>query len=307
MTALEAVATYLPSHRVPIDEFVGELGLPLMQVKVFKRFHGLAEVRCDPGGTLFDLLLAAATRLDALRGREDKVRYVVYARAIPLGVPFPANPLHDLCRELGLDHAIAFTVTQQACASGLQAIDVAGRLLAGDPDPEALALVLAGEKMFTPESRVLPQTSVFGEGSAACLIRSAGTRDRLLSYVTSLHGEFDGEHADVAAEFQRRYHSSLAEVILAAIARAGLVLDDIGLIVPHNVNLISWQKVCRLIGFPTAQVVLENIPRYGHVFCADAFINYQTAGERLRQGDRYVIAAAGAGRGATFSAMIFEH
>jgi 3-oxoacyl-[acyl-carrier-protein] synthase-3 len=307
MTALEAVATYLPEHRVSIDEFVGELGLPLMQVKVFKRFYGLAEVRCDRSGTLFDLLLAAAARLEALRGREDKVRYVVYARAIPLGVPFPANPLHDLCRKLGLDHAIAFTVTQQACASGLQAIDVAGRLLAGDPDPEALALVLAGEKMFTPESRVLPETSVFGEGSAACLIRSTGSHDRLLSYTTSHHGEFDGEHADVAAEFQRLYHSGLAAVIMAAIAQAGLALDDIGLILPHNVNLISWQKVCRQIGFPIAQVVLENIARYGHVFCADAFINYQSAAERLRQGDRYVIAAAGAGRGATFSAMVFEH
>jgi 3-oxoacyl-[acyl-carrier-protein] synthase-3 len=47
----------------------------------------------------------------------------------------------------------------------------------------------------------------------------------------------------------------------------------------------------------------------GHVFCADAFLNYRTAAERglLRPGERYVVAAAGAGRGATFSAMVFEH
>ena len=38
-------------------------------------------------------------------------------------------------------------------------------------------------------------------------------------------------------------------------------------------------------------------------------INFSTAAERglLRAGDRYVIAAAGAAPGATFSAMVFEH
>jgi 3-oxoacyl-[acyl-carrier-protein] synthase-3 len=56
-------------------------------------------------------------------------------------------------------------------------------------------------------------------------------------------------------------------------------------------------------------VLLDNVPVSGHVFCADAFLNYQTARERglLHPGDRYVVAAAGAGRGATFSAMVFEH
>jgi 3-oxoacyl-[acyl-carrier-protein] synthase-3 len=56
-------------------------------------------------------------------------------------------------------------------------------------------------------------------------------------------------------------------------------------------------------------VVLDNVPKLGHVFCADAFINYQTARERglLRPGTRYLVVAAGAARGAAFSAMVFEH
>jgi len=52
---------------------------------------------------------------------------------MPVFVPYPLNPLHDVCRALGLEHAVAFTVTHQSCASGLLAIEVAGRLLAGDP------------------------------------------------------------------------------------------------------------------------------------------------------------------------------
>jgi 3-oxoacyl-[acyl-carrier-protein] synthase-3 len=56
-------------------------------------------------------------------------------------------------------------------------------------------------------------------------------------------------------------------------------------------------------------VVLDNIPTSGHVFCADMFANYKTARERglLQPGDRYLAAAVGAGGGATFAAMVFEH
>jgi 3-oxoacyl-[acyl-carrier-protein] synthase-3 len=56
-------------------------------------------------------------------------------------------------------------------------------------------------------------------------------------------------------------------------------------------------------------VLLDHVSTDGHIYCADAFINYETAMRRglLEPGAHYVIAAAGAGRGATFSAMVFQH
>src|SRR5215831_1984543 len=170
MTALEAVSVYLPRTRVPIETLAGPLGLTDMQVKLFRRFHGLREVGRDPDASPYDLLMKAAAGLDALRGQEHRVRYVLYARTMPVTGPYPVNPLHEVCRALGLGHALAFTVTHQSCASGLLAIDMAGRLLAADtadgqdgpdgPDGEAgpLALVLSGEKAFTREAQVFADT-----------------------------------------------------------------------------------------------------------------------------------------------------
>jgi 3-oxoacyl-[acyl-carrier-protein] synthase-3 len=88
-----------------------------------------------------------------------------------------------------------------------------------------------------------------------------------------------------------------------------VALDDIRVILPHNVNLVTWQRMCTLLKFPRDRVVVENITASGHIFCADVFVNYTTACERglLRPGDRYLAAAVGAGGGATFSAMVFEH
>jgi 3-oxoacyl-[acyl-carrier-protein] synthase III len=309
MPAIVAVSSYLPGVQVPIEDLGSRLGLTEMQVKVFRRYHKLGLARRAPGVGLLDLLRGALSRLEGWRGREQHVRYVLYARSMPVVVPYPMNPLHELCAEAGLGHAEAFTVTHQVCASGLQALDLAGRLVNADPDPQALAIVLAGEKAFTSEAELIPETSFFGEGASACLVRASGERDRQLSYYALMRGDFDGEYEDVAGEFQRDYADLLADAVLAAIERAGLGVPDIALILPHNVNLIAWRRVCQRLGFPLERVVQDNIATQGHVFCADAFVNYQTAREtgRLKPGQRYVVAAAGQGRGATFSAMVFEH
>ncbi|OKI29210.1 3-oxoacyl-[acyl-carrier-protein] synthase III C-terminal domain-containing protein [Streptomyces sp. CB03911] len=309
MTALLAVADHLPAGRVPIEDLAEEFGLSPMQVKIFRRYHKLGEVARDPGGSLLDLLHGAVAGLDALRGREQHVRYVLHARTLPTVVPYPHNPVQELCRELGLDRATVFAVGHHACASGLLAIDSAGRLLAADGDPDGLALVLAGEKAFTPEAGMVPDTSFFGEGASACLVAPTGDRDRVLSYAADLRGEFDSDEPERALEFQRIYADALAEAILAAVGRAGLAMEEIGVILPHNVNNVAWHQVCRTLGYPRERVVLDNVATAGHVFCADNLVNHRTARERglLRPGEPYVMAAAGAGRGATFSAMVLQH
>jgi 3-oxoacyl-[acyl-carrier-protein] synthase-3 len=314
MTALEAVSVYLPRTRVPIETLAGPLGLTDMQVKLFRRFHGLREVGRDPDASLYDLLMNAATGLGALRGQEHRVRYVLYARTMPVVGPYPVNPLHEVCQALGLGHALAFTVTHQSCASGLLAIDMAGRLLAADASdgqdgPGPLALILSGEKAFTREAQVFADTTIFGEGASACLVSAFGTRDRMLAYASNVRGDFDSDTGANDARLQREYRPSLAEVMRQALDAAGLTLDDIRVVLPHNVNLVTWQRMCLLLKFPRDHVVLDNIPTSGHVFCADVFANYQTACERglLQPGDRYLAAAVGAGGGATFAAMVFEH
>lgn len=310
MTTIDAVASYVPEQRVSVEDVAGRIGLTAMQTRLFRRFLGLAEIRIDPDGSLLDLLSAAVSKLEELRGREHQVRYVLYARAMPVVEPYPVNTLRELCGAFGLGNAVSFTVTHHACATGLLAVDIAGRLLAGDGDPGARALVLTGEKAFTRDAQYVPGTSVFGEGAAACLVSLDGCRDRVLAYACSIRGEFDGRldtMPDMASRFEKEYPVSLAEAISVAVSQAGLSLEEISLILPHNVNALSWQRLCRRIGFPPDRVLLANVQLTGHAFCADTFINYTTAADRglLRPGSKYLIAAAGLG--ATFSAMVVEH
>jgi 3-oxoacyl-[acyl-carrier-protein] synthase III len=311
VTALDAITAYLPDRRVPVGELAGPLGLTTAEVRVLQRFHGLSEVRRQSeGGRPIDLLVAAAKALPELNGQEDRVRYVLYARGVPVATPYSVNPVQELCQLVGLGKAIAFTVTHHACATSLLAVDIAGRLLSQDGDPDALALIVAGESVFTRDLELAPESRVFGEGAGACLVSSTGTRNRLLSYVSRQRGDLDhwlAPDSDAPKRFARAYRDVLTEVMLAAAERAGSRLDEITLVLPHNVNVVSWQKVCRQLEFPIARVLLDNVPLVGHTFAADAFINYRSAMARdlLRPGDRFLVAAAGFG--ATFSAMVFEH
>jgi 3-oxoacyl-[acyl-carrier-protein] synthase-3 len=309
VTALEAVGVRLPSRAVPIESIARELGLAGRQATLLRRFHGLDRVALDPGGTLSDLLIGAARALEPLRGREHRVRFVLHARTMTQ-LPYPHDPRRHVCRELGLEHARSFTVTHHACATGLLAIDVAGRLLAAERDPQALALVLAGEKAFTRDARMVPDTTLFGEAAAACLISAQGRRDRVLSYASVLRGEYDGrlsDDPDLLQRYQRAYPDLLAEAIYTALDSAKTGLGQIGLILPHNVNRVSWRTLSKRMGFPIDRVLLDNVPELGHSFAADVFLNHATATARglLRPGDRYLVAAAGIG--AAFSAMVLEN
>ncbi|KEF07895.1 3-oxoacyl-ACP synthase [Streptomyces rimosus subsp. rimosus] len=311
MTSFAAVSTYLPPS-VPISELREESPLDAGMARRFQRFYGLASVCRDPERTEAELLLAAAAKLDGLRGQEERVRYLVQARTFVSSRPDPTSALRYIGRELGLSNATAFSVAGQACASGLQAVDICGRLLAADADPDALALVLTGEKTFTPVARCVPRSNVGGEAAAAVLVRRGGAADgdRVLGRAVRTHGEFHAEAitgAASSAEFNKLYPEALEDVMLAACADSGVTLDDIDLIIPHSVNTISWKAVADRFGFPVERIFLDNIPVTGHCFAADPFINYGTAGQlgRLRPGARYLLTAVGLG--ATYSAMVVEH
>ena len=275
--ALAAVATWVPEQVITIEDLSDYLGLTLAQTKVLTRVHGLREVRMSPGRMLTDSLHEVAARaLQAVSDRK-RVRYVIHAHTLQDVAPSTVNVVHEVCRRLGLDQASAFSITQQNCASGLLSVDVAAALLDGEPD--GLALLLLGEKPFTPLAQLIPGTTVMGEAAAACLLAPGGTRDRMLSYCSRTHGQYSAGlklwlklDADRRAAFERGYTDTLAEVILGAVHDAGLTLDDVALILPHNVNRSSWLRVARTLGLDRERLLLDNVARLGHCFCADPFL-----------------------------------
>ncbi|UJW29251.1 3-oxoacyl-ACP synthase [Saccharothrix sp. AJ9571] len=308
MTSLVAVSAYLPSA-VPIESLQGELELTDAQLRRLRRFYGLSEV-CRSGESEVETLLAAAGKLTALAGQEKRVRYLVRAKTMPGATPYPVNPMLEVREALGLSQATMFTLTDHACASGLLAVDLCGTLLAADGDPDALALVLCGEKAFTHTAQVIPDVAIMGEATAAVLVAPGGDRDRVLGFATATHGGPGGAvilSDEEATEFRQIYPDALAEVTHAAVAEAGLRLSDIDLVLPHNVNRVSWIRAGGALGLPKEKIFLGNVGSTGHCFCADPFLNHATATSLglLTPGSNYLMVSVGLG--STFSAMVCQH
>lgn len=307
---LRRVEAFAPCRLTTVEDVGPVLGLSRRQVAMFRRVRGLDQFRYDPALDTFDLALRPAQAV--LRSVPDisRIRYLVYAHTVRDFAPCHTHAADVVCQRLGLTGTEAFAVTQNDCASGLVAVDIAGNLLLADGDPNASALVLTGEKHPSRLVRLVQNASIMGEASAACLVCLGGPGSRMMSCAVRTAGEFAGGFlmsSFVAAQFNQSYGSYLIEVMEEALDRARRKLADITMIVPHNVNVSSWRKLCARLGLHLDRVFLDNVGRYGHCYCADPFLNLVSMRDHglLADGGLYLLVSVGIG--GTYAAMVVEH
>jgi 3-oxoacyl-[acyl-carrier-protein] synthase-3 len=309
-TTLERIESYLPERSIRIEELGEHLGLRRAELGVFRKFYGLDTLRFDPDLPLFELLGPAARRALAALPAGARVAYLVYAHTTQAVAPPEVEVAQVLREDLGLADAEAFGLSQQACVSSLGGIDVVGELLRAEAEPGAYALMVTGERAYSPVVQHIPNTAIMADAAAACLVTLDGGGDRVRSFATRTLGEY-ARWLDLTpaqnTEFGERYGSRIAEVIDEAVAAAGLSLRDVELVIPHNVNMLAWRQTIKVLDVPREKVFLDNVPRYSHTFASDVFVNYTTLRERgaLVDGGHYVMVSVGLG--ATFGAMVVTH
>ena len=105
MTALMEVGCHVPDLSVDIGEIGAAVGAGTRTMWTFRRFFGLSAVRRAPDQDLRELLTAAVRSLEALRGNEHRVRYVIFGRTVSTVSQAGEHPVEELCAELGLVNA----------------------------------------------------------------------------------------------------------------------------------------------------------------------------------------------------------
>ncbi|QUH01516.1 ketoacyl-ACP synthase III family protein [Saccharopolyspora erythraea] len=309
-TTLERIESFAPERRVPVEDLAERLGLNRSKIRLFKRVHGLGEIRFDPEMGLFDVVLPAARRIVEAEADPARIRYVIFAHTTQALTPPHVDAAREIRDRLGLRHAEAFAISQQNCASGMAAVDVAAELLRAEGDGTTRALVVTGEQAFSPKVQLIADTAIMGDVAAACLVGVGGPGEQVRSYVTRTLGDFSASmllDEERNLRFGKVYAPVLAEVVREAVAGAGLELPDIDLVIPHNVNMQSWRQTIGELGIERERVFLDNIARFSHCFASDVFHNHSTlrAQGRLVPGRHYVFATVGLG--ATFAAMVITH
>jgi 3-oxoacyl-[acyl-carrier-protein] synthase III len=309
MTTLRCVEAFAPRKTFTVEEIGESHGLNRYQIRMFQRIRGLDRLHWDPELNLFDLVSRPAEEV-LRQAPKHGIHYLIFAHTFHELTPSFVIAAETLRDRLALDRADAFTVTQQNCASGLAAIDIAAELLRADADPDALALIVTGEKPFTGLKRFLINVSIMGEASAACLVGLDGDGSRVLSYAAKTCGEFsDGFRMapEPQREFGNTYNVYLLEVIEEALAASGLGFADLEMVIPHNVSRSAWLQLCAKVGLKPERVFLDNLAEYSHCFCSDPFLNLVSMRDRglMVRGAPYLMTSVGIG--STYAAMIIEY
>jgi 3-oxoacyl-[acyl-carrier-protein] synthase-3 len=251
----------------------------------------------------------------------DDLDLVIVATASPTYLfPSTACLIQD---QLGATHAGAFDILA-ACTGFIYALGVAaGQIKAGLADT---VLVVGTETL----SRVTDWTDrgtciLFGDGAGAFVLRGSdipgGVRDVVLHsdgsggdslYVTSgSRPSWNGSKPQESLihmngrevfRFASRVMTSATEEVLE---RAGLTLNDIDVIVPHQANLRIIDAAMRNLKLPPERVIV-NIERYGNTSTASIPIAMVEAVEegRIKANDRIVL--VGFGGGLTWGALLME-
>ena len=281
-------------------------------------------IAADGEGTASMSVRAGRIALERARLRPQDVELIVVGTCSP-DYLFPATACL-VQNELGATRAGAFDV-EAACTSFVSALAIANGMIASGAVKNAL--VIGAETL----SRLLDWTDrttcvVFGDGAGAVVVEASnasvgiestilhsdGSKGELL-YVPAGATRFPASKDTVekGQHFIRMQGGEvfklavrwMAEAAEEAIRDAGITLEDIDLVIPHQANARIIDGVAKRLRVPPEKVFV-NIQRYGNTSAASIPIAIAEAAQsgRLRRGDKVLLVAFGGGF--TWGASVLE-
>jgi 3-oxoacyl-[acyl-carrier-protein] synthase III len=290
---------HVPPEVVPNGPIAERIGVD--DAWIVKRTGIKSRRRALPGERLSDYATFAGRRALADAGVDPRdVDLVLVATMTPDEITPNAAPV--VANALGADNAGAIDIGA-ACSGWLAALRLAaGQVETGRADR---VLVIGAELLTRITNFDDPKTAMlFGDGAGAVLIGADGTGDigpivlaadgGLADRITASHDDrvlvMDG-HSTYQVAVRR-----LSEATVAAVARAGLELDDIDLFVYHQANGRIIRAVGQRLDLEPARVA-DYVAHMANTSAASIPLTLSLLREdgRLRSGQKVLLAAIGAG------------
>ncbi len=283
------MAVALPARQQTMAEASTDLALSHKDSRMYARFFGLQSFAHDPEEPLAAMVGAAVAGLAP--GQDD---LVVHCHTLLSSGPSRMDTRLPIHAYAGCE---AFSATMCHCASGVAVLELLERML----EPGQTALVIVADKAFHPAVRLIRNTTIMGDGAVALRVGHSKGRYAFVGGHSERRGRYSiitGRLDDVTDPgFAAEYVELTAACIERAVAKAGIAIGDLALVMPHNVNLPSWEQIAQRLGATRGQIYLQNVPRYGHTFGADPFLNLHDADRAglLATGDHVALVSVGLG------------
>jgi 3-oxoacyl-[acyl-carrier-protein] synthase-3 len=278
---------------------------------------GIRERRvAAPGESTSTLATAAARRAIATAGIPPAaIDLIVLATCTP-DRPFPATAC-TIQANLGIPQAAAFDVAA-ACSGFIYGLSVATAMMRAGM---ARNVLFVAADIFTHYINWHDRNTcvLFGDGAGAVVLQPSDAPLGLLSCVLGASGadedlmavEVGGTRMPATPELleQGRQYvwmqgreifrlavRGMGESSQQALAQAGMTVDEIALVVPHQANLRIIDATAKRLHVPPEKVFV-NLDRYGNTSAASIPLALVEAVEqgRIRDGDNLLLTAFGGG------------
>ena len=315
-TSIKSVGTYVPAGILTNADL--EKMVETSDTWIRER-TGIAERHIAAADeTSTDLAIAAS--LDALKAaglRPEDTDLIVCSTSTPDST-FPSVASRVQARLQA--HGPAFDV-QAACTGFLVGLSVADRFVSSGEARQALVI---GTETLTKILNFKERGTcvVFGDGAGAvvlgpgrkgagiksCLLGSDGTGGDLI-YVAPGPDSAEGHgRPEIRMDGRKVFRFAteiLAQATLDALAQAGVPLEAVKLIVPHQANARIIEAAGKRLGVGSG-VMANNIAHYGNTSTASIPLALRdaVAAGRLAEGDHIVL--VGFGSGLTWGACVIE-
>lgn len=233
---------------------------------------------------------------------------------------------------IGAHNAVGMDINV-ACAGFVYALDIAERYLRDDDCN--VVLVISAEEMSKIADYTDRSTCVlFGDGAGACLVKKSDKRfhsffggdptgttelfarglppsNPFLKEPFDLHqkdglaptnSHFLYQNGKVVYKFATR---AMPLAITKACEKAGIAVEDLSIIIPHQANIRIIETAAKNLGLPMEKFFV-NIHKYGNMSsaCIPIGLNEARMEGKIKSGDR--VCLVGFGAGLTYGAAIIE-
>ncbi len=309
---IHAVSHYLPTAVVDNEHFTQLNGLSSDWIT---ERTGIAQRRkAGPGENTNTMSVIAVQRL-AEQTDLSTVDLIVGATYTP----------HDTIVTLAhaVQHAlniadIPVVSISSACSSLLNAIEIVEGYFAIGKATRALVVVSEHNTAYNNDTDKV-SGHLWGDGASALLITKErqSERDMTISHVITGGAATSGK-ATEAVVLQPLVQGVIMpngrdvfinacqympKVSRQVIEKAGLTIDDIDFVLPHQANLRISRNVMQTLGLPEEKLI-SNIQRLGNTGCAGCAIALSENWDVFRKGQRIVVTVFGGGY--SYGAMLIE-
>lgn len=257
-----------------------------------------------------DIALPAAKEAIKNAGLTPKdIEAVIVATSTP-DMTFPSTACY-LADKLGCDNPMAFDISA-ACSGFIYGLTIASSFIKSKQFNNVL---LVGAEVFSHLIDWSDRTTavIFGDGAGAVVVsRSEGDSDILSAVMSSDGSQWFALHCPVGEKLRmkgketfRLAIQSMGKASQKALEKAGITVDDIKLVIPHQANIRIIRALAERLNIPEDKVY-SNIHKYGNTSAASIPIAmYEAYKEgKLKKGDYVLLTAFGGGL--TWGAIVLK-